>query len=127
MNTRLLTLFVILIVAPVQAGEPNLTGRWRGNWESSATGHSGPLRARFRQMAPDQYRVVFTGRFFKIIPFRYAETLTVTSSDGTIASLSGSSRLLGFGTFSFSAVATSQTFTADFQSRNESGVFKLSR
>ncbi len=127
MPTRLAIALLLMITTTALAGEPNLSGRWRGRWSSESTGHSGPLNARFRQTACDEYRVVFTGRFLKIVPFRYAETLHVTGSDGTVVYLAGSSRLLGFGTFSFDAAATGNAFNATFSSRRDRGQFNLSR
>lgn len=131
---RLMILFVVSFAGgvigdpgTVSAGEPELSGRWRGRWSSESTGHSGPLNAKFRRNGPDSYRVVFTGRFLKVVPFRYAETLHVAGTSESVVYLSGSSRLLGFGTFRFSASATDRAFHADFASRNDRGTFQLSR
>ena len=127
MSSRLAIAFVLFLSSGVAAQEPNLSGRWRGRWSSESTGHSGPLNAKFRQTACDEYHVVFTGRFLKIVPFRYAETLHVTGSADGVVYLAGSSRLLGFGTFSFDAAATGNTFNATFSSRRDRGQFNLAR
>ncbi len=119
----------ILISASVtRASDPDLTGRWSGHWQSHTSGHRGPLRGSFRKIDDSHYRVVFTGRFFRIIPFRYAETLAVTGYEGDRVHLAGSSRLGPvFGTFEYNAVASRCQFVADFRSKRDRGVFVLSR
>ena len=69
-------ILALLSGSTLNAGE--LEGRWRnGYWTDTNTGHQDPLRARFRQQNDGNYRVVFTGRFAKVIPFRFATTLNV--------------------------------------------------
>ncbi|MFO0803029.1 MAG: hypothetical protein U0791_07900 [Gemmataceae bacterium] len=109
------------------AQQPNLSGRWSGHWESQTTGHTGPLNGRFKQVDDTHYKVVFTGRFFKVIPFRYSQKLEVVGGDGENVLLSGSSRLPGFGTYEYSANATSRDFHATYQSRRDRGAFILRR
>ena len=109
------------------AQEPNLSGRWSGYWVSESTGHTGPLKGRFKHVDDTHYRVVFTGRFFKVIPFRYSQKLEVVGGDGENVFLAGSSRLPGFGTYEYSANATSREFHATYQSRRDRGAFILRR
>ena len=110
----------------VPAGE--LYGRWRdGVWTDSNTGHEGPLRARFRQRDESHYRVVFTGRFFKVIPFRFATTLNVVDRDGDKVIMAGESRVMGFGRFTYDAVADEHNFNAQYSSRRWRGEFNLHR
>lgn len=109
------------------AQEPNLSGRWSGYWVSEASGHTGPLNGRFKQTDDTHYRVVFTGRFAKVIPFRYSQKLEVIGSEGDTVFLAGSSRLPGFGTYEYSANATSRDFHATYQSRKDRGAFILRR
>jgi hypothetical protein len=116
-----------LVSSDAAAQKPNLTGRWSGNWVSDTTGHTGPLNGRFKQIDDSHYKVVFTGRFFKVIPFRYSQKLEVTGSDGENVFLAGSSRLPGFGTYEYSANATSHDFHATYQSRRDRGAFILRR
>ena len=124
-----LSLLVLLLTATLgMAGEPLLAGRWTGSWQSSYNGHQGPLRGRFTQTDPTHYRAVFTGRFLKVVPFLYVQKLEVTGYSGDSVFLAGSSRLPGFGTFQYDAVATGNQFTATFRSsRGDQGVFLLSR
>lgn len=127
MLVRFACVLILLATTEVRSAEPDLSGRWSGHWRSETTGHDGPLNARFKRTDATHYRVVFTGRFFKIIPFRYAQTLNVTGIDGDVVYLSGSKRLLGFGNFCFDASATSCQFRATYSSRKDRGEFVLSK
>jgi hypothetical protein len=119
---------LLLTATTGPAADPDLTGRWSGHWQSNKSNHRGPLRGSFKQIDETHYRVVFTGRFFKVIPFRYAQTLEVTGCQGDQVLLAGSSRLGPvFGTFEYSAVASRCQFVATFYSKRDHGVFVLSR
>lgn len=68
----------------------DLSGAWRGTWHCDKTGHQGPLRAQLRRCDATHYEATFTGRFFKIFPFRYTVTLeAIPSADGCTVFLSG--------------------------------------
>jgi hypothetical protein len=108
------------------AGE--LDGRWRhGSWSDANTGHEDALRARFREKDNGDYRVVFTGRFAKVIPFRFATTLEVVGHDGDQVIMAGESRVMGFGRFSYHAVGNGHHFNAQYHSRRWQGEFHLRR
>jgi hypothetical protein len=111
----------------VSAFAQDLSGRWRGTWDDSRSGHQGPLRASISCVDGQHYHAVFTGRFFKVIPFRFRTTLDVTGVEGDTVFLSGQSRLGLFGTFHYSAQATEHDFTAHYSSRRYEGMFLLSR
>jgi hypothetical protein len=117
----------ILLIATAAATAQELNGSWRGSWTDTNSGHSGPLRARFREIDDAHYRVVFTGRFWKVIPFRFATTLGVVGRDRSNVFLAGESSLGPFGQFRYSAVANGCHFTSDFTSRRLQGRFELSR
>ena len=105
-----------------------LDGRWRqGNWTDDNTGHEGPLRGHFRERGDGNYRVVFTGRFARVVPFRFATTLNVVGRDGDEVYLAGESRVLGFGRFAYDAVANGHNFNSHYSSRRWTGQFNLSR
>ena len=129
---RFSTLFVIGILAAhwsgssLSAGE--LEGKWReGSWYDANSGHKDVLRARFRQKRDGNYRVVFTGRFAKVVPFRFATTLKVAGHDGDKVVLAGESRIAGFMKFSYHGAADAHHFHADYHSRRWSGEFNLYR
>lgn len=105
----------------------NLSGSWNGKWVSDGSGHKGPMKAVFRSVGNDSYEVTFSGRFFKVIPFRYKATLTVTGKEGDKLILTGSQKLLGFGTFEYNALADDGSFMATYSSKKDNGRFELYR
>lgn len=110
------------------AAAVDLSGSWSGCWQSTSTGHSGPLRATFTPCGEGRYAVEFAGRFFKILPFRYSVTLCVVEDRGDGVTLAGSS-FLGrlFGTFTYRADASDCHFEARYTSKKDAGVFRLDR
>jgi hypothetical protein len=118
----------LVLPATTTALATDLTGCWTGSWESCTSGHSGPLNATFTRGGETEYRVKFTGRFLKVIPFRYTVTLTVVEERGDELILEGSSYLGRlFGTFSYRATATDGRFTADYTSKKDDGTFRMTR
>ena len=111
-----------------RAAEPaDLSGRWHGAWLSCQTGHHGRLSARFCKIDDTCYRVIFTGSFWVVIPFRFTVNLAASDQpDGTVV-LSGSPRLPFFGTFDFAAVATDHDFQATYSTSRDHGQFTLHR
>jgi len=77
------------------------------------------LNATFTRIDATHYRVVFRGRFRRVIPFRYSQMLEVMAEQGEAVTLSGSRRLIGFGTFQYDATAIESDFTATFHSRRD--------
>jgi hypothetical protein len=123
-----LTVMVVLFTIVPRAGAADLTGTWSGYWVDCNSGHRGPLRATFRKCDDGRYQVVFTGRFWKIFPFRYSVVLNVTGREDDSLSLTGESRLgILFGTFRYTARASSTDFVADYNSRRYQGQFVLER
>lgn len=117
-----------VVVAQQPLAVPDLTGNWSGHWESCKNGRHGPLSARFCKTDDGHYEVVFHGRFFKVVPFRYATTLTIVGYEGDRVFLSASKRLGPvLGSFSMDADATASEFTARFTSRDDHGLFVLRR
>ena len=124
----LLLATVSLASCPAIASATDLSGCWSGYWQSCTTGHEGPLCAVFSKVGGDRYLVTFSGRFFKVFPFRYTVTLNVARDDGRTVTLAGSSYLGRlFGTFTYRASATATSFDSNYSSRRDSGKFVLSR
>ena len=110
----------------LSAGE--LDGKWQhGSWNDTNSGHEDVLRARFRQKDGGNYRVVFTGRFAKVVPFRFATTLNVVGHDGDKVIMAGESRVMGFGKFSYNAIADGNNFNSQYNSKRWHGEFNLQR
>ncbi len=129
MKIRMLGLAcAIVLFAATSACADGLEGRWRsGSWSDNNSGHTGPLRARFRMTDTGNYRVVFTGRFAKVVPFRYATRLNVVGQDGDKTIFAGESRLPLFGRFTYNGVGTAQRFNMQYDSRRYTGEFNLER
>lgn len=108
---------------------PDLSGSWKGSWCSQTSGHKGPLQATFRKVSEQCYRVTFQGRFWKVVPFRYAITMRVAGIDETGALVLTGEQVLGpiLGTFRYTATATAGQFTAQYTSKRDCGYFMLSR
>jgi hypothetical protein len=132
--------FLFLVVSALRAEEEaapapppaapaiDLTGEWSGTWHSCPSGHSGPLHATFCKACDTTYRVTFTGRFWKVFPFRYTVCLNVTGQEGDKLLLAGDANLGHLmGTFHYQADATDCEFHATYQSCRDHGTFCLRR
>lgn len=110
------------------AAAVDLSGHWSGTWKSCSTGHQGPLSACFTPCGDGAYRAEFTGRFFKVFPFRYSVVLRVVEDAGDSVTLAGSS-FLGrlFGTFTYRATADGCRFDASYASKKDVGLFRMTR
>lgn len=52
-----------------------LCGTWKGHWESCTDQFKGTVKARITRCGPGCYKAVFTGRAFKVMPYRYTAML----------------------------------------------------
>ena len=116
------------LVAPQSADAADLTGYWEGRWRSCKTGHNGLLRGSFCRVSEYAYRVDFSGRFFKLFPFRYSVVLNVVEDRGNYVRLQGSSYLgRMFGTFYYDATIVGCQFNAAYTSCKDNGTFHLTK
>ena len=121
----LVTILCSLITTSSTLSAASPTGKWRGSWNSGTTGHSGPLKARVRQVDHDTYRALFVGRFARVIPFAYPARLDRVA--GTENQYTSSQRLPLLGTYRMSATVTNNRIRAHFTGGRDSGTFLLSR
>jgi hypothetical protein len=120
-------LAVTFLFAGGSAVAADLSGSWSGYWISDSTGHRGPLRCTLTPLSDGSYQADFSGRFFKILPFRYSVILSVLQ-DGDTVYLSGAHQLgRRLGTFYYNAEADSCNFVASYSSCKDHGRFVLSR
>lgn len=107
----------------------NLCGDWNcGYWKSYCNTHHGKLRAHFERCDACHYRVTFSGTFFKLVPFRYSQTLTITGYGEDRVYLSATRNIPLFGgSFTMCGSATNCNFSANYCSKKDRGVFVLSR
>ncbi len=94
---------------------------------AQTTGHHGPMRAVVRQRSNGQYDARFVGRFALVIPFTYKVILRPVASDccGTI--LVASKKLPLLGTYNMTADVSNGQMTAQYYSKKDQGVFRMSR
>jgi len=76
---------------------------------------------------PGGYRILFAGRFAKVVPFAYRATLHEVGRSGDAVYLTAERHLPIFGTFRTDAVLTPQTLEATYDSRVDRGRFLLKR
>lgn len=107
---------------------PDLSGRWRGYWISCVNNHTGPMNANFCLRCDGHYDVTFNGRFWKLIPFHYKTTLTVTGYENGKVHMSGS-HFLGpiLGSFSYNAWSDGCQFISAYCARKDNGQFVMNR
>lgn len=123
---RFCALVLLSSMAAIGRAQEPLAGQWRGNWTSSANGHTGPLNARIDQQGTSVV-VHFRGRFARVVPFLYKSRLEVVAVDQNGTHLQGSQRLPLFGTFTTSATVKNGQFYAVFNSAKDSGTFTMTR
>jgi hypothetical protein len=128
MKNCILAAYLMVCFAGSAAAQSPAGKGWRGEWVSETTGHRGPLKANVRPLANGDYRVRYSGRFAKIIPFYYPATMrnVGTGPNGEIY-LTNTTRMPFFGTFHADAVLTGTTFDSQYTSKRDSGRFTLSR
>ncbi len=105
-----------------------LSGNWSGCWRSHCTGHNGRLRAHITRCDACHYECRFTGTFFKVFPFCYKVTLTVTGQQDGVVYFSASKPIPLFGgNFTCCGHATCCEFKATYRSKKDQGVFTMTR
>ena len=87
---RLALIGAACLLAASRANADELEGRWpSGSWSDTNSGHKGPLRGYFTPTCDGNYSAVFTGRYAKIMPFRFKTTLNVVGREGDKTYLAG--------------------------------------
>lgn len=136
MSRQSLTISALLLFAclsfampGVRAGElSNLTGNWSGNWSSEISNHKGPLKAKFKVLGEDKVEAKFTGRFFKLIPFKFTVTLDVVSQKDGTTKLQGKHDLgRTLGVYHYDVNYEGDSFIAKYHTDKDKGVFEVSK
>lgn len=106
----------------------DVSGTWVGCWRSDKNGHHGKMKATFCRIDHCRYKGVFHGTFWKVLPFFYTETFTVTSWTESEVRLDAA-KVLGprLGRFEVRVSANQTQLVATFQSQRDWGVFLLQR
>ena len=128
---RLLVMVIFFMTAAAwfsTVSAEDLSGNWKGTWANSNNRHTGPLRGRFIALNESQYRVVFRGRFFAVLPFRYAVVLDAEEQEDGSIRLRGSTFVSRrYGTFEYDATVRDGHFESTYTSSKFQGTFSLDR
>ena len=119
----------ILSFSNCEAAElKDLQGTWTGTWHSEINEHRGPLKARFTTKGEDKVEARFTGRFFKIVPFKFIVTLDVVSVTDGVIKLKGKQDLgRTLGTYHYDVTFKDGHFLANYHTDKDKGVFEVKR
>ncbi|HVK59802.1 MAG TPA: hypothetical protein VM735_13535 [Candidatus Kapabacteria bacterium] len=106
----------------------DISGPWEGNWLSDKNGHTGKLRAVFRQTGANEYDAYFHATFWKIFRASYRVPLKADEKGGRV-SLSGEQNLgrLSGGVYTYEGEATPATFFCTYKSKYDHGTFEMKR
>jgi len=106
----------------------NLSGNWSGNWSSEISGHEGPLKARFTVTGETKVQAKFSGRFFKLVPFKFNVTLDVVSQKDGVTKLQGKHDLgRALGVYHYDVTYKGDEFIANYKTDKDKGVFAVSK
>jgi len=119
----LITLFVD---GSLRAESP--VGTWKGQWQSGANGHKGPMRAKISMKSDGSYQARFTGRFAIVIPFVYRTDLH-PSVDGAGNTVLTANKPLGpiLGSYHMQAQVNGNQLSGDFQAAGDNGSIRMNR
>ena len=128
---RLLVMVVFFMISAAwysTASAADLSGAWKGTWSNSNNRHTGPLRGRFTALNDSQYQVVFRGRFFLVLPFRYTVVLDAEEQEDGSIRLRGSTFVSRrYGTFEYDATVRDGHFESTYTSSKFQGTFSMDR
>lgn len=117
-------LILILFVSSGSKGQAESpAGTWKGRWNSTSTGHSGPLRARIWPDGNGGYDARFSGRFAWVVPFTYRAKL----QQNTCGQWVSSRRMPIVGTYRTTATVAGGRFHASYAGGRETGTFEMIR
>ena len=113
----------------VPSGDP-LEGRWKGNWKSTPSGHSGSLRCIMTRVDDDTYRARFNASWALLLRFEYAVDMQVERRDG-VAYFKGAADLgkamKSLGVYHYDGHADGRVFHSTYKSPKDQGYFQMKR
>ncbi|QOV91539.1 hypothetical protein [Humisphaera borealis] len=113
----------------------SIAGRWEGTWKSDANGHNGGLRCIISDVTPDSFKADFRATYGWFFSFGYAATMTITAGESTPASgpayiyFKGEQDIgwLAGGVYQYDGKVGPTAFFCNYTSKDDKGVFQLSR
>lgn len=115
--------------APAPRDADDMSGRWVGEWISTATGHRGPLRSVVVPTTPERWTAWFHARYAAVFRACYRSELHVALKPDGHYTLSGRSDLgwAAGGVYEHDGEATSGEIVCRYRSRLDRGEFRLRR
>ena len=106
----------------------DISGRWKGTWQSDATGHHGGLRCVVTKLDAESYRFFYDASYKRILHGHYTITQTVTRAEQSFK-LRGSSELpkIYGGHYDYEGTATATNFVSNYMTKADHGVFQMNR
>lgn len=113
-------------VEPVRASD--LCGCWEGRWYGCTDGLQGTVKAKITKLCDGRYEAVFTGRAFKVMPYRYKSILTAWTDPATgCMHFKVTQKLPIWGCYWMNGYVTDCQFTARYHTDDHVGYFKMKR
>jgi len=120
--------FSFLFTAGPAARATDLSGCWEGTWHGCTDGLKGTVKANITRCGPNRYLATFSGRAFKIMPYRYQAVLTATHDPATgKVHFRCNTKLPVWGCYWMSGSANQCSFCARYNTDDHVGYFKMSR
>jgi hypothetical protein len=112
--------------APTRAAD--LCGCWEGRWYGCTDGLQGTVKAKITKCGPGRYEAIFTGRAFKVMPYRYKSTLIAwTDADSGRMYFKVTQKLPIWGCYWMNGYVTDCQFFARYHTDDHVGYFKMTR
>ena len=106
-----------------------MIGAWDGTWTSSETGETGKIRAIVRRVDRNSYHALFCATYKETLDFEYPFYLYTSYESKQIVKFRGHANLGddAGGMHYYEGDSTGSTFTINYKSTNDHGVFELAR
>jgi hypothetical protein len=106
-----------------------VSGRWQGEWVSTASGHRGPLRSVFVAHTADRWQARFHASYSRIFRACYATELFVIRVGPDRFTLKGRNDLgwIAGGVYEYDGEASGSELICRYRSRFDNGEFRLKR
>lgn len=121
-------LAVLILSAGTTCHADELSGCWEGIWHGCTDGRDGTVKARITKCGNNCYRAVFSGRAFKVMPYRYEAKLTGFRDEATgKVNFKCTTKLPIWGCYWMRGSADGCQFFARYNTDDHVGYFKMRR
>ena len=124
----LLATAMLVVLNPSSCLADELSGCWEGRWYGCTDGLQGTVKAQITKCNDHCYRAVFTGRAFKVMPYRYTAMLKAHRDEETGKICFKCTRKLPiWGCYWMRGSADGCQFFARYNTDDHVGYFKMKR